>query len=84
MMRAALLALPLAIACATNATLPILDHEPTGCERLGVVWQAPPFPWPNDWRAGLEAKAIALGADTLVLRHRTFGFAMAGAWRCGA
>lgn len=81
------LTLPLALlslACATQSTLPLLRHEPVGCERLGVVWQGPPFPWPNDWRIGLERKARVLGADTLVLRKRHFGFALAGAWRCGA
>jgi hypothetical protein len=63
--------------------MPLLDVPPAGCERLGVVWQAPPFPLWNDWQVGLERKARELGADTLVIRHRTFGFAMAGAWRCG-
>ncbi len=72
-----------ALACATRSQMPLLSEEPAGCERLGVVWQAPPFPLWNDWQRGLEEKSLRLGADTMVLRHRYFAFAMATALRCG-
>ena len=60
----------------------MLTSEPSECKRLGVVWQSAPFPLWNDWKKGLEWKASKLGADTLVLRRRYFGFAMATAYRC--
>jgi len=72
----------LLLGCATASQMPLLSEVPENCERLGVVWQGPPFPLWNDWQRGLEAKAVVLGADTLVLRHRYFAFAMATAYRC--
>jgi len=82
MMRLVPMLLLLAWGCADAPRMPLLPGEPMGCERLGVVWQARPFPLWNDWRRGLERKAAVLGADTLAMRHRYPGFAMASDWRC--
>ena len=72
-----------AMGCVSPPPMPLLEAEPIGCVDLGVVWQSAPFPLWNDWRAGLRHKAGRIGADTLVLRHRYFAFALAGAYRCG-